>query len=363
MAKQSFKRFITKLFQVAGVRVETDFNNMQDNDFVVISRNNSAKTSSRQTVGDAQFYLRWDDFVAFLQGATTDQFVNSAVLVGTTINFGYNTAASGFAVNLDPLGIITAVSFSGTEITFTRPGTNFVLDIGEVLNSAVVGAVLVGTVLRFTLGNTSTFDVELSSLIDGVVTGGSLSGDNLVLTRSLGGDVPNIDISNIKDGVVTSGTVVSGQFLRLSRSLGGDVPDIDLSSATNAGVVLTFNATFTRAQLDAMSSSNRFNFFGLEFGNSFHVISYAVELTSGTNAYGTDISLILSYGTTTAGVDIASRLGWSTNPNFWAQTSDIKGTDMDKTGNRILHIHHNEFLGGDIGDYSLKVTILYASIP
>ncbi len=365
MAKQSFKRYISKLFQVAGVRVETNFANMQDNDFVVISRNLSGKTSSRQTVGDQQFYVRWDDFVAFLQGATTDKFINQATLVGNTLNFGYNNGDPGLAVLLDPLGLVTGMSFSDPILSIQRTGglPDLTVDISNILDGAIVSASLVGTAIRYVFGNGGTFDVELSSLQDGVVTGGSLSGTDLILTRSLGGDVAGIDLSPLQDGVVTGGTVVSGQFLRLSRSLGGDVPDIDLSSATNAGVVLTFNNTFNRAQLDAMSSSNRAAFFGGEIGNSFHVISYAVELITGTTVYANDINFTLSYGTVSTGDTIASLNGWSFNNDVWSQTSNTGNIFLRKSGGRLLNIHHTTNLVGDPGDYTVKVTILYASIP
>ncbi len=363
MAKQSFKRYISKLFQVAGVRVETDFANMQDNDFVVISRNLSGKTSSRQTVGDQQFYVRWDDFVAFLQGATTDKFIDQVTLVGTTLNFGYNNGDPGIAVILDPLGIITGISFNTPNITFTRPGGDFVINISTILNSAIVSAALVGTALRFTLGNTSTFDVELSSLQDGVVTGGSLVVDDLILTRSIGGNVAGIDISGIKDGVVDGGSV-SGTDLILTRTIPGDIT-IDLAPAISTSTVQILTVSYSANEVRNMNTGNRSVFLdnaALGTSKAVHIISFLCY-NDGVQQYSNVIDLQLSMTANTGFGGGPTLATLNFNPagdaDRYSQTSLIdNGNVIRRDSTFDLRIHHTANLSGDNGS-GLTVSMIY----
>ena len=119
-------------------------------------------------------------------------------------------------------------------------------------NVTLAGATLEGSVITFTRGDGSTFKLDLSGLIprgpggvDGVISGASLSGNNvLTITRTIG-DPINVDLSVLSgtDGVVTGG-ILSAGVLILTRSKGSDIR-VNLSELVGAapgdGVVSAAN--------------------------------------------------------------------------------------------------------------------------
>ena len=119
---------------------------------------------------------------------------------------------------------------------------------GSGADGVLTGASLVGTTLTLTRSIGAPVTLNLAGLQDGTVTGASLAAGTLTLTRSVGAPI-TVNLSALQDGVITSLALV-GTVLTANRSVGaaltvdlatlaGAAPDGVVTGAALAGTILT----------------------------------------------------------------------------------------------------------------------------
>jgi hypothetical protein len=119
---------------------------------------------------------------------------------------------------------------------------------GSGADGVLTGASLVGTTLTLTRSIGAPVTLDLAGLQDGTVTGASLAAGTLTLTRSIGAPI-TVNLTALQDGVITSLALV-GTVLTANRSVGaaltvdlatlaGAAPDGVVTGASLAGTTLT----------------------------------------------------------------------------------------------------------------------------
>ena len=211
---------------------------------------------------------------------------------------------------------------------------------GSGADGVVTGASLAGTILTLTRSIGAPVTLDLAGLQDGTVTGASLAAGTLTLTRSIGAPI-TVNLTALQDGVITSLALV-GTILTANRSVGaaltvdlatlaGAAPDGVVTGASLAGTTLTL----TRS----VGAPVTVNLSGLQDGTVTGAALAAGTLTL-TRSIGADITVNL------AGLQDGTVTGISLTGNVLTLTRSV-GADVtvDLSGLRELPL-----LSSDLGN-------------
>jgi hypothetical protein len=204
------------------------------------------------------------------------------------------------------LATTTALELSGTDLILNKgDGTTDTISLAAYLDdttNTVVSAVIVGTTITFTREDSTTFDLDITSLFDDsnlpFIESGAVSGSTLTLTRNDASTI-DIDVSSLIDDTnlsrITSGAV-SGTTLTLTRDDATTI-DVDVSSL-----------------LDNIDTDT----------NTY--------VTSGSVS-GNTLTLTLN-DASTVDIDVSSLLD-DTDTNTYVNSGEVVGSDIILTNNNL----------------------------
>ena len=310
------------------------------------------------------------------------QFYVSSSINGNTINFYNEGTGSGAGASythslyIEPTtgSLLLTASLSGTNLQFTKgDSSTFNVDLSSFLDdtqvstsSLLLTASLIGTDLQFTKGDSTTFSVDFSSFLDdtqvstaSLMVTGSLSGTNLQFVK---GDSSTFDIdlsSFIDDTQVSTGSLlVTGSITNNTLTFTkGDGTSFDLTVNTGSddkevtitGENITVNGTYPNFQITGSDVSTDVTLSGTP---DYITISGQV-ITRNQIDLTTDVTGILpvSNMAATALTTIQTAANEAAQLGLTVQEGDVVvRTDESKT------YMHNGGTAGDMSDFTLLAT-------
>jgi hypothetical protein len=233
------------------------------------------------------------------------------------------------------LATTTALELSGTDLILNKgDGTTDTISLAAYLDdttNTVVSAVIVGTTITFTREDSTTFDLDITSLFDDsnlpFIESGAVSGSTLTLTRNDASTI-DIDVSSLLDNVDAQTLSFDGTNLSISNGNSVDlsslIDDTNLSRITS-GAVSGTTLTLTRDDATTIDVDVSSLLDNIDTDTNTYVTSGSVS--------GNTLTLTLN-DASTVDIDVSSLLD-DTDTNTYVNSGEVVGSDIILTNNNL----------------------------